>query len=365
MKKILIIDNSVALTGAFKCALQEAELLRNDFNFIFILPRSSGLVSFVTEKGFTCYTLPLREINRSVINNVLYFPSLFKNVAALKKICKKEKIDVIQVNDFYNLLGSFAKLFGAAQKLITYVRLLPSARPSVLSKWWSRMAVRFSYRVVCVSKAVLREMPARDNVIHIYDPVSFEENGEVAKEPHREVILLYLANYIEGKGQQYALDAFAIAYKKNSLIRLRFAGGDMGLEKNRLYKSQLVDKAGNLAIGQVVEFSGFVRDTEKIIKEADVVLNFSDAESFSMTCAEASFYGRPVIATRCGGPEEIILDNVSGILVDKNSLSEMAEAILVLSNDAERRKQFGEYGRDFVKKKFNKQNFIGSFKEMV
>jgi len=351
MEKILIIDNSIAMTGAFKCAMQEAELLKNDFSFTFALPQNSDLISYVIKKGFTCHALPLREINRSFANNLFYLPSLFRNVIAVKRICKREEVEVIQVNDFYNLLGSFSKLFGASQKLITYVRLLPSARPSVLSRWWMRMAVRYSYRVICVSDAVLKQMPSRKNVIRIYDAVSFQENYSPAKVQHSEVIFLYLANYIEGKGQGYALDAFAAAYKKNSRIRLRFAGGDMGLKKNREYKKALMAKAKVLAIDSVVEFLDFVEDTEKVIKASDVVLNFSDGESFSMTCAEASFYGRPVIATRCGGPEEIIVHQESGILVGKNQIDEMTEAMLMLASSSQKREEFGEYGRNFVKKR--------------
>jgi len=245
------------------------------------------------------------------------------------------------------------------------VRLLPAVRPSVLSRWWTRMAVRYSYRVICVSDAVLKQMPGKKNVIRIYDAVSFQETYPPSKVQNNEIIFLYLANYIEGKGQGYALDAFAAAYKKNSRIRLRFAGGDMGLKKNREYKKALIVKAKVLAIDSVVEFLDFVEDTEKAIKASDVVLNFSDGESFSMTCAEASFYGRPVIATRCGGPEEIIVHQESGILVGKNQIDEMTEAMLMLASSSQKREEFGEYGRNFVKKRFNGQNFIESFRDAV
>lgn len=364
-KKVLLIDNSVATTGAFKCAMQEAEILREDFDFVFVLPRQSALVSFVVEKGFPCYTLPLREISRSLVNNAVYAPTLLKNLLTLKGICKKERIDVIQVNDFYNLLGSAAKMFGFRQKLITYVRLLPSARPSFLTTWWTRMAVRFSYRVVCVSKAVLREMPANKNIVQIYDPVSFTDSSIVERSRQAQVILLYLANYIPGKGQEHALDALELALKKNASIRLHFAGGDMGLAKNKDFKKRLIEKAKGSGIERFVQFFDFAPDTEKVIKESDVILNFSEAESFSMTCVEASFYGRPVIATKCGGPEEIIVDGRSGFLVDKGNISQMAEAILALAADDAKRIRFGEYGRTFVKKEFNKENFIRSFKEMV
>jgi glycosyltransferase involved in cell wall biosynthesis len=38
-------------------------------------------------------------------------------------------------------------------------------------------------------------------------------------------------------------------------------------------------------------------------------------ETFSLICAEALRCGKPVVATRCGGPEEFIHDG-NGLLVD-------------------------------------------------
>ena len=122
----------------------------------------------------------------------------------------------------------------------------------------------------------------------------------------------------------------------------------------------------NRAILQpVVFFEHFTTDIEKEIKSAAIVLNFSEAESFSMTCLEAGYYGLPVIATKCGGPEEIILHDRTGLLVEKRNIDMMAEAILALADNEIRRVQLGTAARQYVREKFSTDNFKQALSQIL
>ena len=55
--------------------------------------------------------------------------------------------------------------------------------------------------------------------------------------------------------------------------------------------------------------------------------------------------GLPVIATRCGGVEEVVEDGVSGLLVSPGEPEELARAILVLAGDRKAMSTMGERGR--------------------
>lgn len=363
---ILIIDNSTAFTGAFKCALNEAELLSGKHRFVFVLNKTSTLSPLLKEKGITVYTLPIREINKSVTGLLKYPFALFANIARLKRIIKKEGIDIVQVNDFYNLLGAGCKILGTKIKLLTYVRFVPSSIPAVLRNFWIAVAQRHSYKVIAVSDTVLNQLPKNEHTIRIYDPANFEEHiNSIQGNTTKEVRILYLGNYIKGKGQDYALEAFIHAYTHNRNIRLRFAGGDMGLEKNKQFRKELEEKTQAQGLHDVISFTGFTTEIEKEIKNADIVLNFSDSESFSMTCLEASYYGTPVIATRCGGPEEIIDDGATGMLVEKKDIAAMADAILTLANNPNLRKKYGSAARDYVQQKFSKETFVQNFENIL
>ena len=365
-KKVMIIDNSIAFTGAIRSVLEQTKQLSDKYDFIFVIPAKSTVRNIISEEGISVYEIPMMEISRSIKNVLLYFPFLFFNYFKLRRIVKKESVDVIQVNDFYNLLGVVMKIFGFKGKLITYIRFLPSALPKVLTKTWTWLAQKYSFRVVCVSDAVRNQIPQKENIVRIYNALSLEEKySEIVSKENETIQLLYLANYIPGKGQGYAIEAFALAYKQNPKLRLKFVGGDMGLEKNKNKKNRLKKRAEELNMEDVIEFADFTRDIESVIKEADIVLNFSDSESFSMTCSEASYFRKPVIATRCGGPEEIIVHHQTGLLVEKMNIGEMASAILLLANDEVKRNQFGLAGRKYVEEKFSQSKFYEEMNEIL
>jgi glycosyltransferase involved in cell wall biosynthesis len=72
-----------------------------------------------------------------------------------------------------------------------------------------------------------------------------------------------------------------------------------------------------------------------------------------MTTLEALAYFTPAIVTDCGGPAEIIEDGISGKLVPVGNISAMAEAIVELANDPQRRQSFSINGRKQFEEKFN------------
>ena len=138
----------------------------------------------------------------------------------------------------------------------------------------------------------------------------------------------------------------------------------MGLEKNREFKKELIEMSERLHLKDSVAWGDF---SEKISDEylaATFVLNFSESESFSMTCLEAMFYGRPVIATRSGGPSEIIDQNESGILVDLQDTSAMANAIDYLIRNPLIREQMAKFAYTRVREKFSFENTISKLGEV-
>jgi glycosyltransferase involved in cell wall biosynthesis len=96
------------------------------------------------------------------------------------------------------------------------------------------------------------------------------------------------------------------------------------------YERQLKDEAKALSVTDRVRFTGFLRDVIPVYDASDVLLVTSNRESFGLTVVEAMARGVPVVATRCGGPEEIISDGETGFLVDVGDTEAMAERVAVL-----------------------------------
>ncbi len=74
--------------------------------------------------------------------------------------------------------------------------------------------------------------------------------------------------------------------------------------------------AASLGVAEVVEFTGRKnsQQVEAILAQSALVVVSSTHETFSVSAAEALMAGRPVVSTRCGGPEEFITPEVGRLV---------------------------------------------------
>ena len=356
---ILIIDNSRAVTGALNAMRHATGPLRPGIAFEYVLPTGSTGRSVLEADGYVVHELPFVEISRRTADLLCYVPMLLLNGWRLHQLARQRGAALIHLNDFYNLTGYVARFFSLGRlRVLTHVRFLPQTLPQPLARTWRWLAEHAAQQVLCVSKAVRSYFaPGNVRVRTVYDPLPARGETlplyEVSDVINRPLRLLYLSNYIRGKGQNLALEAFRIAYISNPNLRLHFVGGDMGMVKNQEFRCELEATAQAAGLAQVVHFDGFAADTEAAMKAHDIVLNFSEAESFSLTCLDALYYGVPLIASDCGGPAELFEAGKSGLLVPNRDVPAMAEAISALTANRSMRQQFSVASRAFVRQKFS------------
>jgi glycosyltransferase involved in cell wall biosynthesis len=72
-----------------------------------------------------------------------------------------------------------------------------------------------------------------------------------------------------------------------------------------------------------------------------------------MALIEASACGRPVVATDVGGVREVVSDDLSGTLVPPGDITAIADAVIDLLENPERRARMGQTGRILVEERFN------------
>ena len=96
-----------------------------------------------------------------------------------------------------------------------------------------------------------------------------------------------------------------------------------GPEKNKL---KLLSH--KLQINNRVNFIGYQRKTAvaDILRDHDALVLSSEVETFGVVLVEAMSAGLPVIATKCGGPESIVLPE-TGILVESNNKNKLYTAM--------------------------------------
>jgi len=347
--RILILENSIDITGALVSIMRSCNDLKTNFDFLFVVPKRSNAIGYVKNAGFPVYEFPLLEIRKDW-SIILYLPYLLANTLRLRRFVKLLKIDLINVNDFYNLLPGCYRFLGGRIPYVCYVRFLPSKFPSPLVRVWASVHSVFARTLICVSNVVWLELPYKKKAIVIGNELP---ENEVKYKQSTSKVILYPANYIKGKGQEYALKSFAQIYQKYPEWKLRFVGGDMGLRKNKDFKESLKIETRRLGLENQVELLDFSEDLAVHYKSAAFVVNFSESESFSLTCLEALYHGRAVIATKCGGPQEILREGDTGLLVELRNVQNMADAIEYLICKPHERYLMGERGYLDVRERFS------------
>jgi glycosyltransferase involved in cell wall biosynthesis len=100
-----------------------------------------------------------------------------------------------------------------------------------------------------------------------------------------------------------------------------------------------IASAGGMA--ERLRFTGVRNDVKRLMSAMDVVTLPSRYEACSMSIIEAMAMGKPVVATRAGGNPELVEDQETGLLIERNP-SALAEGLVAVLSDAARRTRMGE-----------------------
>jgi sugar transferase (PEP-CTERM/EpsH1 system associated) len=104
-------------------------------------------------------------------------------------------------------------------------------------------------------------------------------------------------------------------------------------------------RASALGVDADVRLLGHRTDIATVLAALDVFALTSRSEGLNNTILEAMAAGLPVVATRVGGADEMVVDGVTGLLVPPESPTKLAEALRRLLTDASMKSSMGQAGR--------------------
>lgn len=174
--------------------------------------------------------------------------------------------------------------------------------------------------------------------------------------------LLFLSNIFTSKGVFVLLETFNILSNKFDNIRLVIIGNS-GSEKidekihNFISKNSLKTR---------VEYCHLKSSDEKhqFLRNADIFVLPTLSDTFPLVLLEAMQFGLPVVSTFEGGIPEIVDDDITGFLVEKNNVHELAKKIETLVKDNNLRKKMGEKGRQKFLNEFTLDKFEHRMREV-
>lgn len=219
------------------------------------------------------------------------------------KLCKKENIPLIVTEHSSYMNKSSLPLLVKKRALKTYAA---------------------SDCIIAVSKPLAANIQRNTGysckIVH--NIANITDNIQPLEKPNQDEILFVSAgDLLFRKGFDILLRAFAIVLQKRQDIKLLILGD--GPERKKL-----ISLASQLGISSSVSFFGKYHKEELpyICKNANAFVLASRCETFGVVYIEAMAMGLPVIATRCGGPEDFV-DEDYGFLVDVEDVEGLANTI--------------------------------------
>ena len=355
---VVIVDGSIAVTGGLRSATRIARLLRPSARTTLVLPSNSQIPPEELREFEAVVHLPMIYLRRSFKAIMTYLPGNIIGDVRLAVLLRRTRTSRLIINDFTTIHASVARVLGYRGRIVTYVRFDPARFPTYLAKAWLGTALRTSQSVVAVSNFIRGRLPPSPKVTRVYDPVDDRLVRDRLSDDRSGSDIVCLGNYIPGKGQDHAIEAFRLVADEVPLCRLRFYGGDMGQEKNRRFRQSLEERAVQYGLAGRIMFHDFVADPAAAFAGALVALNLSESESFSYTCLEAAQLRLPVVAFRSGGPEEIIEDGKTGYLCALGDISGVAEALRELLFNPAKASCMGQEAEARVTRKFSQKAYI-------
>lgn len=170
----------------------------------------------------------------------------------------------------------------------------------------------------------------------------------------------------EKYGIEYLIEAFSLLTRKYKNLELKIIGD--GPSRKKLECFSRIKK-----VSEKTEFVGWVDNSEinVFLKEIDifVVPSILDSESFGVAAVEASASAIPCIVSNVGGLPEVVKNNETGFVVEKENAQEIADKIALLIDNELLYKQLSLAARRYVENSYdwneNVFKMVSYYKEML
>ncbi|MEK3991745.1 glycosyltransferase family 4 protein [Robertmurraya sp. FSL R5-0851] len=179
-----------------------------------------------------------------------------------------------------------------------------------------------------------------------FTPVS-NFHKEVLRAEHRydndAFLMFYAAEFNANKNQQLLIHALAHVKEHIPKARLLLAGEGPLLEQSKQLSEQL-------DVISMIDFLGYRRDIESLLKMSDIVVASSKREGLPVNIMEAMACGLPIISSVNRGHIELVSDGVNGFTVVNDNFQDFGLKILKLYNSVDMREKMGAASVKLVKK---------------
>ena len=346
-----------------------------------ILDKNSGVAKRMVEYGnlldkYTIITLAyinsivdlsdnvkVYSINKE--NKIFAFFNIYKKSC---KILKKEKYDLITVQDIY-FVGFLATILVKKFKIGLEVQVHGFEKFYGIRKILFEYIIKKANSVRVVSQRLKSQLIKEFNILEekiiivsIYtEPINVKIKS---KEVGNDFVFLTVSRLVKVKNIEMQIKAFKNVidfFENNKQKKVKdlklWIIGDGECEKKLKFEVK------KLGLENYVKFWGWQTDLEKFYNNSDVFLLTSNYEGWGVVVIEAVSYGLPIIMTDVGCAGEFIINNENGVVIPIGDQKLLEYKMIDLIENNNLRKKLSENAKKSVSKLLTKEQTLDLYKK--
>ena len=329
-----------------------------------LLCRDTGKFEEIQKYGINCYNIDwdrrvlspfkiiknvrcIRNIIFKVQPNTVHFISLLPILLGMISLFFNRKIKIIvTITGLGTIFIKKSLIMNSIRLLIQIFLIISFKRKNI-----SVIVQNKDDELFCIKKLLCSKNKVfliRGSGINIFHHIFIKEPN------HPPVVLAFVGRLLEDKGLKILIEAFELALKNNSNLKLLIAGSIDKYNPSAITKAYLNKTLHNKKIEWLKE----IKDVREVWKKAHIAVLPSRREGLPMSLMEAAASGRAIISTDVPGCREIAINKVNAILVPTDNVIELSRAIIYLSLNHEIRKKYGFKSREIVESDMSEDKVI-------
>jgi glycosyltransferase involved in cell wall biosynthesis len=378
-KNVLFLAHSAQIGGAETCLLDLLSGLKKDgHGGLVLIPCDGPIKERLISIGWEVVTYPIpwwitfAGRNRWHLQDLLL--GLPKRLTHICGLMKERKIDTVYTNTLACFDGALAariakmphvwhihEIFGAQREMEFY-----------LPKWLVTLIIGHLSKCIIVPSRIARDslttsvMRTKARMVNNgVDLYKFAPRCAVQGHTHLGIpagaqVVAIIGGINKNKRQADFVEAAGIVARQRDNVYFLVVGTG-----SSRYITSLEQRISELGLSKRFKLTGVLEDVAEILALADVLVSASLVECQPRILIEAMAMGKPVVATRSGGSEELVVHGETGLLVSTGNPPELAAAILTLLENDELAVEMGRRGRKRAEDLYSVERYVRDIEEIL
>ena len=378
MIKILYLHAGAELYGADIVMLELIKGIdKSKFEPYVILPENGPLVDKLKNENINVSIEKYPILRRKYFNLkgiIQYGYNFFKYSKKIVNFINNEKIDIVHINTSAVLEGCYIKK-KTNVKVVWHIHEI-LLKPRFVATIINKSIAKYADEIICVSNAVKEYFEKitkrKKNIKVIYNGVDNKKFNNNVKTDYlktefkindNELIVGMIGRINAWKGQKDFINAMDIVIKKRKNVKGLIVGGVYNGQEWR--REELKKVISEKKLNEKIIMCDFRNDSPNIHNVIDIfVLPSTNPDPLPTVVLEAMATGKPIVAYKHGGVCEMVIENYNGFFAEVGNCEELANKIIEIVDNEEKRKRMGRNSENRQKELFSLNSFIKNFEKI-